>query len=550
MMIEKMNAFYLKNWDKEQVFDLSQRVVARKERHWTAKFSPHLGANLKQWKHTYSATPFHKSADGQAAEHLQTTAKPKWFWIEPSADFFVRRNLPGCDHDFQLAWADFYEELEKAAYIEPEQMVTLLHDLVNEGWTVSMDAYSRAEQLLYTVRERRVLGIKPPTVVTKVKRRERWPGSNPLWDVECNPVKPYTYGTQSNPSFTYKPVRTEDLVYDPASWMDGPLPKPVLPRWETSLRSSSLEQQVMADEDRDERFKQLLDQQNQDIYSRRDSFQGDPKNFVWVKKGQNDPSPYVDENGVPLLMWTDVEYFIEKFYMDDDIAECLLFWKYTSDHILLRHLVFMKTGRTLLEYTEPERFAILIAVLEVKRTLLFFSDLGKELPHCWTDQDYIDLVGIDDYQRFLRMDGRRIDEERKRYLRLWSTEVAQEERLDQVVELTKTKHEEDQYKYGGIYGMAMKVRDQLDRKKWSIKEPSRQVQEHEKLMNETREERRALLEEEQARLREEAEASYGNEWRGMQNPVSGQQSETGAGASVSASDLDNNIDGAPGEGVR
>eukprot|EP01062_Namystynia_karyoxenos_P066159 TRINITY_DN60166_c0_g1_i1.p1 TRINITY_DN60166_c0_g1~~TRINITY_DN60166_c0_g1_i1.p1 ORF type:complete len:560 (+),score=194.07 TRINITY_DN60166_c0_g1_i1:194-1873(+) len=520
MLVEKMNAFYLKNWDKEPVFDISQRVVARKERQWARKAAPHLTANLKQWKWAYTRTPFHKSADGQSpGDLLQSTPKRKWFWVEPPADFYKDENLPGCDRDYELAWDNFYKELQLAAHVEPEQVFTLLHDLHNEGWTVDASAYERADKYLMEARERRLLGIKPPITIREVPQRERWPGANPTWDEEWSPVLPRSHFSQANPHYHYKPVQEADWVHDPADWADGPLPLPQPTRWDNESEHGFQRRRRELELQRNARFEALNEQQNIQVHERwkrdKHSFPGDPDKVVWLEDDQNKK---VLRHGVPLMQYSDPDYFIEKFYPRDDMAECLAFWKYTSDHIMLRHLVFYKTGKTLLEYSEPERFAILFALLDVKKLLLFESEIGKQLPHCWTDQDYIDAVGINEYKRFLRIEGRRIDEQRRSYLRLWSTEVAQEERLDQIVELTKLKHEDDQYKYGGIYGAAMKVRDRLERKKWAIREPSRQVQEHERLLAATQDERSQLLEEERERLNAEAEGAYGNEWLGMRNP--------------------------------
>ena len=107
------------------------------------------------------------------------------------------------------------------------------------------------------------------------------------------------------------------------------------------------------------------------------------------------------------------------------------------------------------------------------------------------------------------MDQRRIDEERRKSLRLWSTEVAKEERLDQVVEVTRLKLEDDDK--DGVFGHVSRVKDRLDRRKWTLKEPSRQVQEHEKWVIATKDERRALFDDEMADLGTEARLSYGDE---------------------------------------
>ena len=112
------------------------------------------------------------------------------------------------------------------------------------------------------------------------------------------------------------------------------------------------------------------------------------------------------------------------------------------------------------------------------------------------------------------MDQRRVDEERRKYLRLWSTEVSREERLDQVVETTRMRHEDEHQQ--GIYGGVARVKDRLDRKKWAIKEPTRQVQEHEKEIAATREERRQMFDDEMSALALEARQAYGDEVWGTQ----------------------------------
>ena len=83
--------------------------------------------------------------------------------------------------------------------------------------------------------------------------------------------------------------------------------------------------------------------------------------------------------------------------------------------------------------------------------------------------------------------------------------------------MTRMKHEDEHT--DGIYGHASKVKDRLDRKKWAIKEPSKPVLDHEKTLAETREERRALFDDEMEVLALEAELSYGSELYGkMEKP--------------------------------
>eukprot|EP00756_Hemistasia_phaeocysticola_P049985 Hpha_TRINITY_DN2459_c0_g1::TRINITY_DN2459_c0_g1_i1::g.24712::m.24712 len=522
MMIEKMNAFYLKNWDKEQMFDISQRVISRRNKQWDSKFGRRRWGLGKSWKISLTQTPFHKSQDAQTpGDMMMSTSKKKWFWVDPPADMYREQDLPGWDHEHAMAWDEFYKELERAAYVEPEQVFTLLQDLHLEGWTVPAEAYERADKYLIASRERRVLGIKPPITFRTVPRRERWQGTRKKpFDEEWEPILDDDELTQSYPHRMYKPVEERDFVHDPADWADGPLPYPTWTRMEHRMKNNIQARRVDVEKDKDMRFDQMLDQQNAEMWERWQedprSFAGDPSGARWM---QDEDGSKITRPGsdVPLLVHTDIDFFIEKFYPGSNLAECLALWKYTQDHIMLRHFVFYKTGKTLLEYSEPERFAIVLALLENLKMLLFESEVGKRLPHCWTDQDYIDLVGIDNYQQFLRIEGRRLDEERRKYLRLWSTEVAQEERLDQVVELTKLKYEDDVYKYGGVYGNAARIRDRLDRKKWTIREPSRQVQEHERWVAASRDQRRDELRQERERLTEEAEAAYGNEILGMRD---------------------------------
>eukprot|EP01063_Lacrimia_lanifica_P024313 TRINITY_DN32240_c0_g1_i1.p1 TRINITY_DN32240_c0_g1~~TRINITY_DN32240_c0_g1_i1.p1 ORF type:complete len:608 (+),score=265.54 TRINITY_DN32240_c0_g1_i1:67-1824(+) len=522
MLVEKMNAFYLKNWDKEEVFDISQRVIPRMERHWVGKQGLVTAGAMKNWKYTYSATPYHKSDDGQSPGDITSkNVKKKYFWVDPPADMYRDQNLPGGERDFQLAWEEFYKELEAASYAEPEQVLTLLHDLINEGWTVPEEAYEKADNFLVDSRKRRVLGIKPPILIQSVEGKERWPGQETVpFEEEWDPIRPYTIDAQSNPAYTYKPIMEKDWVHDPAPWRDGPLPLPTTTRDEDRLKYSPQRRAIMLQEEADERFKQLLQGQNRDIYERfvRDptSFAGDPAQFGWLQENQMEVGL---TDGVPLLLHTDINHFIELFYHGHHLPELIFFWKYTSDHILLRHFVFEKTGKTLLEFSEPERFAILHAILDLKKNLLFEGGGGSALLECHTDADYIKAFGEDVYRQFLRMEGRRIDEERRKYQRLWSTEIAKEERLDQVVELTRMR-QEDEYR-SGVFGTVARVRDRMDRRKWAIKEPSRQVQEHERFMTESAEDRRALFDDEMADLHAEATLAYGDEVYGRQTPKIG-----------------------------
>eukprot|EP01060_Flectonema_neradi_P035785 TRINITY_DN6680_c0_g1_i1.p1 TRINITY_DN6680_c0_g1~~TRINITY_DN6680_c0_g1_i1.p1 ORF type:complete len:280 (+),score=71.65 TRINITY_DN6680_c0_g1_i1:1013-1852(+) len=252
--------------------------------------------------------------------------------------------------------------------------------------------------------------------------------------------------------------------------------------------------------------KDLIDQYHRDPLS----FAGNPENIRFYV---NESGKYIhDENDTPIILMTDVDHFIELFYPSSAV-DLLFFWKYTSDHVMFRHFVFEKTGKTLLEFTEPERFAIIAAALNVKRVILFEEgSMGRNLPNCWTDDDFIQEYGEEEYRQYLKLEQRLIDEHRRKYLRLWSTEVAQEEKLDHVVEMTRMKHE-DEYS-SGVYGHASKVKDRLDRKKWAIKEPSRPVLDHEKELSDTREERRALFDDEMETLALEAELSYGSELYG------------------------------------
>eukprot|EP01064_Diplonema_japonicum_P020998 TRINITY_DN30546_c0_g1_i1.p1 TRINITY_DN30546_c0_g1~~TRINITY_DN30546_c0_g1_i1.p1 ORF type:complete len:567 (+),score=131.81 TRINITY_DN30546_c0_g1_i1:63-1763(+) len=520
MLVEKMNAFYLKNWDREIVFDISQRVVPRHERHWHGKLAPRMTGSWKNWRYTYTHTPYHKSDDGQSPGDIMTkNVKKKYFWVDPPADMYLEKNVQGSKRDYHLAWEEFYKELESAAYSEPEQVLTLLNDLTNEGWSISQDVYERADILLEKSRERRALGIRPPITLQEVKGKERWPGNLPIWEEEWDPVLAYSINSQANPAHTYKPLMENDWVHDPAPWKDGPLPYPQLTQMEERLEFSPQRKNIILQKEADTRHDELLTLQNKDIYQR---WVEDPSSFAGsatadnVKFLEDNTGKEVLKDGIPLLLHTDINHFIELFYPGDNIPEALFLWKYTADHVMFRHFVFEKTGKTLLEYTEPERFAILHAILDVKKALLFESEIGGKLTQCWTDSDYIEAFGEDDYRSFLRMDGRRIDEERRKYLRLWSTETVAEERLDQVVELTRMRHE-DEYATG-IYGGAARVKDRLDRKKWAIKEPSRQVQEHEKLISETAEERRALFDDEMALLAAEAELTYGDEVYGRMSP--------------------------------
>eukprot|EP01061_Rhynchopus_euleeides_P047185 TRINITY_DN9341_c0_g2_i1.p1 TRINITY_DN9341_c0_g2~~TRINITY_DN9341_c0_g2_i1.p1 ORF type:complete len:581 (+),score=216.14 TRINITY_DN9341_c0_g2_i1:140-1882(+) len=516
MLVEKMNAFYLRNWDKEVLFDLSQRVVPRRERHWWQKSAPRNFGMLRTFKHVYTEIPYHKSDDGQSpGDIMNKDVKPKYFWCEPSADFYLHKDLPGGHRDYHLAWESFYEELQKAAFLEPEQVFTLLNDILVEGYEVPPTAYEKAEQFLEESRERRVSGIKPPVTFQTLQRKDRWQGANPVFEEEWDPVLPFTHYSQANPAWSYKPLMENNWVHDPAPWKDGELPPPTLTRHEHLMQVSSQRKNIMLQEMADDRFRSLLDGQNKDLFERwsrmPESFAGDPQRVRWLEDSNGDTVR--DARGTPLMLNTDIDHFIDIFY-DPDLAAIIFFWKYTSDHIMLRHLVFEKTGKTLLEYSEPERFAMLYAILAVKKQFLFESPVGKLLSECYTDSDYIDAFGEEPYRQFLRMEQRIVDEERRKQLRLWSTEVAKEERLDQVVEVTRMKLEEADR--DGVYGHVSRVKDRLDRRKWTIKEPSRHVQEHEKMLAASSEERRQMFDDEMADLTEEARLAYGDQVYGRQ----------------------------------
>eukprot|EP00659_Diplonema_papillatum_P001250 gene1250-1938_t len=356
MLVEKMNAFYLKNWDKEAMFDVSQRVSPRKERHWAGKLAPRMLGQLKNWKNTYTQTPYHKSDSGQSPGDIMTgSPKKKYFWIDPSADYYLHANHPGGHRDFHLAWADFYKELEKAAYSEPEQVLTLLHDLFCEGWTVKPDVYDKADTYLVRSRERRSIGIKPPIILQEVKGKERWPGALPVFEEEWDPILPFTQYSQANPGWSYKPIAEKDWIHDPAPWVDKPLPPPDLTQMEEKLQHSPQRRNIILQKEADDRFEQLLQGQNRDIYRQYEmdphSFAGNPDDFTWL---QDERGEQVKKDGVPILLYTDINHFIELFY-SAEVAEILFMWKYTADHVRFRHFVFEKTGKTMLEYTEPER---------------------------------------------------------------------------------------------------------------------------------------------------------------------------------------------------
>ena len=332
MLVEKMNAFYLRNWDKEAVFDMSQRVFPRRERHWWQKQAPRNFGHIKTFKHKYTSTPYHKSDDGQSpGDIMLKDVKQKYFWVDPSADYFLHKDLPGGHRDYHLAWETFYKELEKAAYIEPEQVFTLLHDLTAQGWEVPVTAYERAEMFLNNSRSRRVRGIKPPQTIHELKGKERWPGDSPLWDEEWDPVRPFTYYSQANPQWSYKPVAETDWVHDSAPWRDGPLPYPQTTRHEEAMRTSSQRKNIMLQMQGDERYRELLDGENKDLWEqwKRDpeSFTGDPSGIRWLVD-ENDER-VTDDMGSSLMLHTDIEHFISLFF-DTEIVGLIYMWRYTS----------------------------------------------------------------------------------------------------------------------------------------------------------------------------------------------------------------------------
>ena len=328
MLVEKMNAFYLRNWDKEVVFDISQRVFPRSERHWRGKQFPKTSHQKKTWKYKYTDAPFHKSEDGQSPGDINMKdTKKKYFWCDPSPDHFLEKDLPGGHRDYHLAWENFYKELRKAAFFEPEQVLTLLHDLHNLGWSTSATAYERADAYLVESRERRVRGIKPPITIEELKGKERWPGQNPCFAEEWEPVRPFSYYSQANPQWAYKPLRTKDWVHDPMK--DGPLPYPETTRMEEALVTSPQRRNIILQKEADDRYKQLLDGENKDLYTR---YERDPNSFAgggeitWLKEGS---TVVKDEHGTSLMLTTDVNYFIEQFF-PQDTESWIYFWKYTS----------------------------------------------------------------------------------------------------------------------------------------------------------------------------------------------------------------------------
>ena len=333
MLVEKMNAFYMKNWDKEHIFDLSQRVVPRYERHWWGKTAPRSTGQMKTWKFTYTQTPYHKSDDGQSPGDTMTkTVKKKYFWCDPPADYFLEHNLPGGSRDYHLAWENFHKELEKAAYSEPEQMLTLLHDLMLEGWTVEESLYDKAEGHLDESRKRRVLGAKPPITLSEVEGKERFPGNNPVWEEEWDPIRPFTYYSQSNPRFTYKPLQDVDWVHD--SWLEDEtkeLPYPKLTQYEEKLKYSPLRANIIGQKMADERHQQLLHMQNKDLIDQyhRDptSFVGNPEAITFYKNAKGEY--LTDKNKSPLILRTDDEHFVDLFF-PVTAEDLIFFWKYTA----------------------------------------------------------------------------------------------------------------------------------------------------------------------------------------------------------------------------